>query len=196
MNQRNKLHLYKIDMKYIRDLHNVCEHVLSVSPQTGKDNRHFIGIITMVNNQLYAIPITRHDGKPSKRKTLKNNEGYTKVEMDNGRFVSGINFIDMIPVTERQLIPMDDYTIKKSDSRLEKNRKRDLKYISDYVETDNHSREISDKAKLLYEKYMSGVPFKIKKYCLPFDKLEEVCKKYNDKLNAKKRKEKCRNNSR
>ena len=30
--------LYKVDMKYIRNLHNIDDKVLSVSPQTGKDS--------------------------------------------------------------------------------------------------------------------------------------------------------------
>lgn len=34
--------LYKVDIKYIRILHNVDDKVLSVSPQAGKDNRFFI----------------------------------------------------------------------------------------------------------------------------------------------------------
>lgn len=158
---KNRLHLYRIDMKYIRELHKVCDHVPSVSPQLGKDNRHFIGIIVMVNSRMYAIPITRHDGKPQKRKTLHNNAGYTKVITETGRFVSGINFIDMIPVTEKQLLPMDDYSIRKNDSRLEKNRKRDLKFISDYVNEEDHSREIANKAITLYNQYISNEPFKI-----------------------------------
>jgi protein AbiQ len=37
--------LYKVDMKYIRDLHRIDDKVLSVSPQTGKENRVFIGIV-------------------------------------------------------------------------------------------------------------------------------------------------------
>ena len=37
--------LYKVDMKYIRNLHNVDDKILSVSPQTGKDTRVFIGIV-------------------------------------------------------------------------------------------------------------------------------------------------------
>ena len=176
---KNRLHLYRIDMKYIRELHKVCDHVPSVSPQLGKDNRHFIGIIVMVNSRMYAIPITRHDGKPQKRKTLHNNAGYTKVITETGRFVSGINFIDMIPVTEKQLLPMDDYSIRKNDSRLEKNRKRDLKFISDYVNEEDHSREIENKAITLYNQYISNEPFKIRKYCLPFNELEIVCDKYN-----------------
>jgi protein AbiQ len=168
-------------MKYIRELHKVCDRVPSVSPQIGKDNRHFIGIITMINERMYAIPITRHDGKPSKRKTLANNEGYTKVTDEKGRFISGINFIDMIPVTEQQLLPMDDYTIKRNDSRLEKDRKRDLRYIYEYITDEQHSRDISNKARVLYNKYISKEPFKRREYCLPFDKLEDICDKYNQK---------------
>lgn len=182
---RNELHLYRIDIKYIRELHKICDHVPSVSPQLGKDNRHFIGIVVMINNRMYAIPITRHDGKPKKRKTLQNNDGYTKVVTDTGRFVSGINFIDMIPITPKQLLPMDDYSIKNSDSRLEKARKRDLKYISDYVSNNEHSREISDKAIALYNRYINNEQFKTRKYCLPFDELEVVCDKYNTKLRKK-----------
>jgi hypothetical protein len=33
----DKLNLYRIDMKYIRELHKVCDRVPSVSPQIGKD---------------------------------------------------------------------------------------------------------------------------------------------------------------
>lgn len=39
--------LYKVDMKYIRNLHNIDDKVLSVSPQAGKDNRVFIGIVVI-----------------------------------------------------------------------------------------------------------------------------------------------------
>ena len=31
------LEVYRIDMKYIRNLHNIDDRVLSVSPQIGKD---------------------------------------------------------------------------------------------------------------------------------------------------------------
>lgn len=37
--------LYKVDIKYIRNLHNIDDKVLSVSPQTGKDNRVFVRIV-------------------------------------------------------------------------------------------------------------------------------------------------------
>ncbi len=182
MGESNNLKLYRIDIKYVRELHKVCDRVPSVSPQIKKNNRHFIGIILMINSQLYAVPITRHDGDISKREKLKNNEGYTKVLNEEGRFVSGINFINMIPVTEKQLLPMDDYTILDSDTGVEIKRKQDLRYISNYVETKAHSDEIKNKARTLYNKYISGEEFRRRKMCLPFDKLEEVCARYNEKI--------------
>ena len=39
------LEVYRIDMKYIRNLHNIDDRVLSVSPQIGKDERPFLGVI-------------------------------------------------------------------------------------------------------------------------------------------------------
>lgn len=42
------LDFYWIDMKYIRDLHNIDERVLSVSPQIGKDERPFLGLFWYV----------------------------------------------------------------------------------------------------------------------------------------------------
>ncbi len=51
--------LYKVDMKYIRNLHNIDDKVLSVSPQTGKDNRVFVGIVFFVASINIAYPFHR-----------------------------------------------------------------------------------------------------------------------------------------
>ena len=45
--------LYKVDMKYIRNLHNIDDKVLSVSPQVGKDNRVFVGIVIICGIHKY-----------------------------------------------------------------------------------------------------------------------------------------------
>ena len=50
--------LYKVDMKYIRNLHNIDDKVLSVSPQAGKDNRVFIGIVIVCGRHKYCIPLS------------------------------------------------------------------------------------------------------------------------------------------
>ena len=58
--------LYKVDMKYIRNLHNIDDKVLSVSPQAGKDNRVFIGIVVICGVHKYCIPpFLREIGKIS-----------------------------------------------------------------------------------------------------------------------------------
>lgn len=45
------LEIYRIDMKYIRNLHNIDDRVLSVSPQIGKNERSFLGVIIICNEQ-------------------------------------------------------------------------------------------------------------------------------------------------
>ena len=50
----DKLKLYQIDMKYVRDLHRADDKVESVSPQIGKANRVFIGVVVV------------HDGRKMK----------------------------------------------------------------------------------------------------------------------------------
>lgn len=44
-----QLRLYQIDMKYVRDLQNADNRVESVSPQIGKANRVFIGVVVVHN---------------------------------------------------------------------------------------------------------------------------------------------------
>ena len=49
------LEVYRIDMKYIRNLHNIDDRVLSVSPQIGKDGRPFPGVIVICNGHKYYV---------------------------------------------------------------------------------------------------------------------------------------------
>ena len=53
-----KLDLYYIDLKYIRNLSNADDNVMSISPQRGKENRPFVGVIVLVNGAEYCIPLT------------------------------------------------------------------------------------------------------------------------------------------
>jgi len=49
------LDVYRIDMKYIRNLHNIDDRVFSVSPQIGKDDRPFLGIIIICNEHKEVV---------------------------------------------------------------------------------------------------------------------------------------------
>lgn len=54
MSKRFKL--YNVNMKYIRNLHNVDDNVPSISPQIGKQERPFLGIVVLINGSKFCIP--------------------------------------------------------------------------------------------------------------------------------------------
>ncbi len=55
---RERLNLYKIDMKYIRNLHHIDNRVSSVSPQIGKQHRIYVGLVVICNQRKYLIPLS------------------------------------------------------------------------------------------------------------------------------------------
>ncbi len=58
-----RLKLYNVNLKYIRNLHYADEHVFSISPQAGKQNRPFLGVVVMVNGSKYCIPLSSNSAK-------------------------------------------------------------------------------------------------------------------------------------
>ena len=60
------LEVYRIDMKYIRNLHNIDDRVFSVSPQTRKDERPFLGVILVCNEHKYCVPLSKPKKKHEK----------------------------------------------------------------------------------------------------------------------------------
>ena len=56
--KQERLNLYRIDMKYIRNLHNIDNRVSSVSPQIGKQHRIYVGIVVVCNEHKYLIPLS------------------------------------------------------------------------------------------------------------------------------------------
>lgn len=61
-----RLKLYYVNLKYIRNLHSVDTHVPSISPQIGKQNRPFLGVVVMVNGSKYCIPLSSNSVKKNK----------------------------------------------------------------------------------------------------------------------------------
>ena len=80
--------LYKVDMKYIRNLHNIDDKVLSVSPQTGKENRVFVGIVVVCGVHKYCIPLS---SPKKKHETMKNSIDFTKIVIDE-KLLGVLNF--------------------------------------------------------------------------------------------------------
>ena len=164
--------LYKVDMKYIRNLHNIDDKVLSVSPQAGKDNRVFIGIVIVCGSYKYCIPLS---SPKEKHKNMKNSMDFSKIEV-NGKLLGVLNFNLMIPIEEEQL-QLVDTTIFKRDRENIRYYKKLCTLELEWCQTNNEV--ICNKANVLYKKYLSNEPFAGRNRCLNFPKLEAECEKYN-----------------
>lgn len=173
-----RLKLYMVDMKYIRDLHNADDRVTSVSPQVGKNNRVYIGVLTVCKKHKYIIPL--HHAKNKHRK-MKSAADFEKVFDKKGRLVSILDFGEMIPVEENQLIEVD-LKIHKNDSPKVIAYKNLCINELNYCRRGNMPKIISDKANTLYHLCIDeNSTYKGKKWCLDFKKLEEICLRYNKK---------------
>ncbi len=106
--------LYKVDMKYIRNLHNIDDKVLSVSPQAGKDNRVFIGIVIVCGSHKYCIPLS---SPKEKHKKMKNSMDFSKIEI-NGKLLGVLNFNLMIPIEDEQVRHVDTTIFKRDRENI------------------------------------------------------------------------------
>lgn len=168
----SKFCLYKVDMKYIRNLHNIDDKVLSVSPQIEKGNRVFLGIVVICGTIKYCIPLS---SPKKKHERMKNSMDFSKIEVD-GKLLGVLNYNLMVPIDEKQLQMVDTIIHKRDSARIKIYKqlcKMELKWCQDRSET------ICNKANVLYKKYMSGETFAGRDRCLDFPRLEQACKKYN-----------------
>ena len=169
MKQR-RLSLYTVNMKYIRHLHNQWDdRVFSVSPQVGKENRPFVGIVIICDEKKYCIPLS---SPKDKHKNMKNDVDFHRILDTDGNLIGVLDLNNMIPVRENLLKEID---IKKnplddSKTRLYKN------LVIDQLNYCRQNQEIIvAKANKLYrmitKKSTSG---QLKKRCLNWSKLEEI----------------------
>lgn len=111
------LYVYRIDMKYIRNLHNIDDRVLSVSPQIGKDERPFLGVLIICNNRKYCVPLSKPKQKHLK---MRAKIDFKKI-VHQGTLLGVLNFNLMIPVEDAQLKRIDT-KIRKHDTENVRNR--------------------------------------------------------------------------
>ena len=161
--KQERLNLYQIDMKYIRNLHNIDDRVSSVSPQIGKQHRIYVGTVVVCNEHKYLIPLSH---PVEKHKKMKNNMDFLKV----GNYAV-INLNNMFPVPKSQCIYVD---ISK-----EPNPSYKALLSAEYRIITSLSDKILKNAKSLYEyKIKNGNSTPLAKRCNDFTLLEEKCKKY------------------
>jgi len=170
------LSLYYIDLKYVRELHKIDNHVQSVSPQEGKARNPFLGVIVINQStgMKYAVPLSHYN--KDKHASISNKLDFQKVVDEKGKCLSVLNINNMIPVTDAVLIPVD-MKIHPNDTNQEKARK--ILHIKEITWCRKHADIIENKVKQLYELCTTESNYKGKNRCLKFKELELVCNEYN-----------------
>ena len=175
--QNEHLRLYNINIKYIRDLSNADDKVLSVSPQIKKEKRPWVGVIVICGKKEYCVPLS--SPKP-KHENMKNDKDFLRIISNDGKLIGVLNFNLMIPVNQ-SLISMVDLHIYKNDSQklaaYKHLMKDQLKWCND------NSDNIIKKANKLYE-FVTKTPeksYNLTHRCCDFKKLEAVLEKWLEK---------------
>ena len=171
--KQERLNLYRIDMKYIRNLHNVDNRVSSVSPQIGKQHRIYVGIVVICNERKYLIPLSH---PVEKHKRMNPRADFDKIINKNGKLLGVLNYNLMIPVEEHQLLKVN-LKADKDDSVGEKYYKQLC--IDELNWCRKHADVIINKANCLYQLCTGESNYKGKTRCLDFKRLESECEKYN-----------------
>lgn len=171
--KKERLHLYQLDMKYVRDLAKVDDKVMSVSPQQHKENRPFVGIIIVMDQHKYCIPLTSPKPKHSK---MKNDLDFSKILDSDNKIIGALNLNNMIPVS-KEVIRILDIKPDRRDSPKERAYKELLNNQLDWC--NNNIESITKKANKLYV-LVTQTPEKsrnLTRRCCDFKKLEAVLEK-------------------
>lgn len=172
--EQPRLNMYTVNMKYIRDLSRVDSHVFSVSPQTGKSTRPFLGIIVICNDKQYCVPLS--SPKP-KHSSMKNDIDFSKVFDSDNKLIGVLNFNNMIPVSDSVLMRMD-LKIHPHDSASIKRYKNLL--IDQLTFCQKNQDAIVRKANKLYNQIAQNkANGLLKRRCCKFLELEKVLSKSN-----------------
>ena len=170
--EQKRLNLYLIDMKYIRNLAKADDHVMSVSPQSGKETRPFVGIVIVCGTREYCVPLS--SPKP-KHKSMKNDVDFIKI-MDGEKLIGVLNFNNMIPVAESYITPLNLRIAGKDDTAARSYKKMATKQL-DWCQRNQDA--IIKKANKLYKMVQSEKASGfLKKRCCDFRKLEMVLQKW------------------
>lgn len=174
-----QLNLYSIDLKYIRDLTKADQHVMSVSPQIGKETRPFVGIVVVTDSKQYCIPITSPKAKfknKSQIDFIKIFDEHNKNAQGAPKLIGILNINNMIPVSENVIkkidlsySPLDDHNMKLRKDLMQK----EIRWCRNNMDT------IHNRVGKVY-KLVTQTPEKNRRLtarCLDFLKLEKVLEK-------------------
>ena len=176
------LDIYDVNLKYIRDLHNVDSNVASQSPQIGKSDRVYLGIIVVIDNKKYCIPFS--SGTKEKYQHKNKNLDIIKIPNMERKNQNG-SYTTLAVLNVNNMIPVDDLVVSKvnlkllpSDNVLTRQRKtllqKELKWCRE------NSEFIVHRVKKVYS-LVVDTPEKsrnLTRRCCDFKKLETVLEKW------------------
>ncbi len=172
--KQERLRLYTIDIKYIRNLAKADDNVMSVSPQQGKSNRPFVGIVIICDKKQYCIPLS---SPKEKHKTMKNDSDFSKI-YDGDKLIGVLNFNCMIPVNSEVIRPLNFQILSNDDSDSVHYKKLITKQIS-FCQKNQDA--IIKKANKLYDLIINDkASFNLRKRCCDFKKLESLLIRYSE----------------
>ena len=182
MNNKDKeFNFYSVDLKYIRELAKYDDNVMSISPQRGKSTRPFLGIITIINNNQYCIPLT---SPKDKFINSKSNIDFIKIfddsiESSNRelKIIGILNINNMIPVNEKFIRKMN----LKYSTVDNKNKIRRYTLLINQLDWCRKNMDvIINRANKVYIMVTEtpGKSRNLTRRCCDFKKLEEVSDRY------------------
>ena len=172
---QERLNLYLIDMKYVRNLHHADDRVSSVSPQIGKQHRIYVGVVVICNKRKYLIPLSH---PVEKYKKMKPRADFDKIINKRGKLIGVLNYNLMVPITDEQ-IPRIDLGKMRTDTPADKHYK-DL-CIDELTWCRRNQENIVNKANVLYSLCTESSNYKGNDRCLDYKKMEKICDRYNSK---------------
>ena len=160
-----KLHLYRIDPKYLRYLHGVDNRV---SEKFG--GRPFVGILTTVNDKQYVLPLSSQTTEKRKEKGKKKRPSvFTTFVKDSSKTeIANILHNNMIPVTTKSLTRLS------IDPHKDTYLMNEIRYIRKF------SDEIITKAQKVYERRIANYNDFYINYCCDFARLEQAMNEFYD----------------
>lgn len=171
--KQQRLNLYLIDMKYIRNLAKADDNVMSVSPQVEKETRPFVGIVVVCDTNKYCVPLS--SPKP-KHASMKNDIDFMKIIVED-KLLGVLNFNNMIPVSEKCISPVDLKITGKDSPQSKRYKKMAAKQLN---WCQRNQDEIVKRANKLYKMITSGkASGLLKRRCCNFEKLESVLEKFS-----------------
>ena len=152
-----RLSLCKVNSDYLRQLHELDERVSSKY-----DKRPFVGIIVMVNEIGYVIPLTSQTTQEREKrgKTKRSTRITTFIKDDRGKEISNMLYNNMVPVPEGM------YEYIKVDPSKDSYYMHEIRFIR------KNSDKIINKARKVHDDRMTKHDPFLEKTCCDFRLLE------------------------